>query len=101
MTKIRDEERWRMPSESYSLEKLHPVSNTLKENFKKKLNQLFDMTINYVCITCILFSRLCIACQARQSNLDSFFEHENQACTQSISDMGQLRQGSNSDLMEC
>ena len=47
---------------------------------------------------CTLFSRLYIACQARQCNLDSFFEHENQA---SISDMGQLRQGSKSDLMEC
>ena len=29
---------------------------------------------------CTLFSRIYIACQARQSNLDSFFEHENQAC---------------------
>ena len=28
---------------------------------------------------CTLFSRFYIACQARQSNLDSFFEHENQA----------------------
>ena len=50
---------------------------------------------------CTLFSRLNIACQARQCNLDSFFEHENQACPPSISDMGQLRQGSRSDLMEC
>ena len=50
---------------------------------------------------CTLFSRLYIACHARQCNLDSFFEHENQACSQSISDMGQLRQGSKSDLMEC
>ena len=47
---------------------------------------------------CTLFSRFYIACQARQSNL---FEHENQACPLSISDMGQLRQGSKSDLMEC
>ena len=29
---------------------------------------------------CTLFSRFYIACQARQINLDSFFEHENQAC---------------------
>ena len=48
-----------------------------------------------------LFSRLYIPCQARQCNLNSFFEHENQACPPSISDMGQLRQGSKSDLMEC
>ena len=50
---------------------------------------------------CTLFSRFYIACQARQSNLDSFFEHEDQACPPSISDMGQLRHGSKSDLMEC
>ena len=51
---------------------------------------------------CTLFSRFYIACQARrQSNLDSFFEHENQACPPSISDMGQLPHGSKSDLMEC
>ena len=50
---------------------------------------------------CTLFCRLYIACQARQCNFDSFFEHENQACPPSISDMGQLRQGSKSDLMEC
>ena len=50
---------------------------------------------------CTLFSRLYIACQARRCNLDSFFEHENQACPPSISDMGQLRQGSKSDLIEC
>ena len=40
---------------------------------------------------CTLFSRFYIACQARQSNRDSFIEHENQACPQSIPDMGQLR----------
>ena len=50
---------------------------------------------------CTLFSRLYIACKARQCNLDSFFEHENQACPPSISDMGLLRQGLKSDLTEC
>ena len=50
---------------------------------------------------CTLFSLLYIACQAKQCNIDSFFEHENHACHPSISDMGQLRQGSKSDLMEC
>ena len=50
---------------------------------------------------CTLFSRFYIACQARQCNLDDFFEHEKQACPPSISDMGQLRQGSKSDLMGC
>ena len=50
---------------------------------------------------CTLFSRLYIACQYRQCNLDSLFEHENPACPPSISDMGQRRQGSKSDIMEC
>ena len=50
---------------------------------------------------CTLFSGLYIARQARQCNLDSFFEHENQACPPSISDIGQLRHGSKLDLMEC
>ena len=50
---------------------------------------------------CTLFSRPYIACQARQCNLYSFSELENQACPPPISDMGQLRQGSKSDLMEC
>ena len=27
-----------------------------------------------------LFSRLYIACQSRDGNLDEFFQHENQAC---------------------
>ena len=42
---------------------------------------------------CTLFSRPYIACPARQCNLDSFFEHENQGCPPSISDIGQLRRG--------
>ncbi|KAK2160258.1 hypothetical protein LSH36_137g04025 [Paralvinella palmiformis] len=50
---------------------------------------------------CTLFARLYIAYQARQSNLDTFFEHENQSSPPSISDMGQLRQGSNSDVLDC
>ena len=50
---------------------------------------------------CIVFFLLHITCQARQTNLASFFEHENQACPPSFSDMGQLRQGSKSYLMEC
>ena len=42
---------------------------------------------------CTLFSRFYIACQARQCNLDSFFEHEYQACPLSISDMGTTATG--------
>ena len=48
-----------------------------------------------------LFSRLHIACQTRDGNLDEFFKHENQAFPPSLSDMGKLRVGTKSDLLTC
>ena len=48
-----------------------------------------------------LFSRLYIACQTRDGNLDEFFHHENQSCPPSLSDMGNLRLGGKSDLLAC
>ncbi len=41
-----------------------------------------------------LFSRLYIACQSRDGDLEKFFHHENQACPPSISQNGKLRLGS-------
>ena len=57
--------------------------------------------VAYLKTNCTILSRPYIGCQARQWNLDSFFEHKNRACPPSISDMGQLRQRSKSNLMEC
>ena len=48
-----------------------------------------------------LFSRLFIACQTRDGNLNEFFRHENQTCPPSLSDGGGLRLGSKSDLLSC
>jgi hypothetical protein len=48
-----------------------------------------------------LFSRLFIACQSRNGNLDEFFQHENQQCPPSLSQNGSLRLGSKSDLLDC
>ena len=50
---------------------------------------------------CELFSRLYIACQTRNGDLDEFFKHENQAYPPSISDRGNLRFGTKSDLLIC
>lgn len=50
---------------------------------------------------CHLFSQLYIACQSRESDLDEFFRHENQACPPSLSQRGSLRFGSKSDLLTC
>lgn len=50
---------------------------------------------------CQLFSRLYIACTNRSTNLNEFFEHENQPFPISISDNGHLRFGCKSDILEC
>ena len=48
-----------------------------------------------------LFSRLYIACQTREGNLDDFFSHENQPFPPSLSEAGKLRSGTKSDLLQC
>ena len=50
---------------------------------------------------CSLFSRLYIASQMRESNLEEFFKHENQLYPPSISSGGKLREGKKSDLVDC
>ena len=48
-----------------------------------------------------LFSRLYVASQVRDGNLDEFFSHENQSCPSSLSDRGKLRLGTKSDIVHC
>ena len=50
---------------------------------------------------CPLFSRLYIACQAREGNLEEFFRHENQPFPPSLSVSGKLRHGKKSELIDC
>ena len=50
---------------------------------------------------CSLFSRLYIASQVRNGNLDEFFEHENQAYPPALSQNGKLRMATKSDLVGC
>ena len=47
-----------------------------------------------------LFSRMYIACQARESDMDAFFEHENHAWPPSLASNGIMHQTSKSDLMD-
>src|SRR6218665_425874 len=49
----------------------------------------------------VLFSRLYIACQIRNTDLDEFFRHENQVFPPSLSDAGSLHLGTKSDLLSC
>ena len=62
----------------------------------KKQQEMISMTQN-----CSLFSRLYISCQARDGDLDNFFSYENQSYPPSLSQHGNLRFGSKSDLMDC
>ena len=48
---------------------------------------------------CSLFSRLYISCQTRGGNVDEFFRHENQRSPPSLSQNGNLYQGSKSELL--
>ena len=48
-----------------------------------------------------LFSRLYVASQFRDGNLDDFFSHENQPCPLSLSDRRKLILGSKSDIVRC
>ena len=51
--------------------------------------------------TCALFSRMYVSCQVCEGNIDEFFCHENQGSPLSLSKFGDLRSGTNADLVEC
>ena len=48
-----------------------------------------------------LFSRMYISCQARDSDMDAFFAHENHAWPPSLASNGIMHHTSKSDLLEC
>ena len=50
---------------------------------------------------CNLFSRLHVASQSRDGNLNEFVSHENQPCPPSLSVRGNLKLGTKSDIVRC
>ena len=50
---------------------------------------------------CNLFSRLYVASQFRDGNLNDSFSHENQPCPSSLSVRGKLKFGTKSDIVRC
>ena len=48
---------------------------------------------------CTLFSRLYIAYQTREGDLENFFRHENQPWPPSLFKLGEIRTGSEADLI--
>ena len=51
--------------------------------------------------SCELFGRMYISCQSRESDMDDFFRHETQPVPPSLSDMGDMRHCTKSDLINC
>jgi len=48
-----------------------------------------------------LFSRMYISCQAREGEMDVFFEHENHAWPPSLAENNSMRYGNKADLLKC
>ena len=48
-----------------------------------------------------LFSRMYISCQAREGEMDVFFEHENHAWPPSLAENNSMRHGNKADLLKC
>ena len=72
------------PIKTNKLPLMHsPQSKTSKQ--KEKVTALKS--------DCALFSRLYIACQSRDGNLEEFFKYENQPWPPSLADPGDMRGG--------
>ena len=75
---------------------LHVVSQPPVEGKSSKQQRISSLKNN-----CSLFSRLYIASQDSDGDLDQFFQNENQPCPPSLSQMSSLRRGTKSDLLSC
>ena len=74
-----------------------PLFNTPSRRTQSKATQM----ITSLKSNCALFSRLYIACQTRDGDVDNFFKHENHAYPPSLSQVGKLRFGTKADLTDC
>ena len=90
------------------VERTSPVSDTISKNSMPLFNRPFKGTpskatqmITSLKSDCALFSRLYIACQTRDGDLDNFFKHENHAYPPFLSQLGKLRFGTKADLTDC
>ena len=90
------------------IDRSKPVTEPLKKNnlptFStqgKKVISRDKAKVSVLKEDCALFSRLYIACQSRDGNLEDFFRFENQPWPPSLSQIGQLRGGQKADLVKC
>ena len=79
-----------------SKNKLPLFKSPLEQKSEKKKVQVAALKDD-----CALFSRLYIACQSREGNLQEFFKHENHPWPPSLAQASRLREGQKSDLVKC
>ena len=98
--------------EQYVEERLHSHTLSIAEPIKKNSLHLFSrppvrqksakqLQVSSLKSDCSLFSRLYIASQTRDGDLDEFFKHENQVYPPALSQVGVLRSGLKSELVHC
>ena len=73
----------------------------LFSNQKKRTAPKEKLQIESLKKMCTLFAQLYVSCLVRGGNMDEFFRHENQPHPPSLSQFGELRQGTKSDLVHC
>lgn len=106
------EDKGNLQYQTFTTERLVNRSTSIAEPIRKNKLPKFcspsprekskaTLLISSLKSNCSLFSRLYIACQSRNGNLFEFFQHENQACRPSLSQLGQLRVGTKSDCIHC
>jgi len=87
----------------YVLERLDkrtkPLTDPIQQNKLHLFSRQEKRQISSLKQNCSLFFQLYVSCQVRDSDLDEFFRHENQAYSHSLSQFGQLRFGSKSDML--
>ena len=90
------------------VEQTAPISEPIKKNKLSLLSRpsqreksKTSLQVSSMKSDCSLFSRLYIACQSRDGNLQDFFEHENQACPPPLSQLGKLRSATKADILGC
>ena len=102
------EEQFNLFIKERFVDRSKPVTYPLKKNNlptlstpNKKIVSKDKAKVEVLKEDCSLFSRLYIACQIRDGNLEDFFKYENQTWPPSLSQLGQLRGGQKADLLKC
>ena len=102
------EDQYRSFIKERFVERSKAVTEPLKRNNlatfktgKKRIASKDKAKVQVLKEDCALFSRLYIASQNRNGDLDDFFKYENQDWPPSLAQAGNLRAGQKADLIKC